>query len=239
MTQFQPVKSRRVSDEVGAQIRRMLASRQLKPGDKLPAERELAIHLGVGRNSVREAFRGLEMAGVLLLVKGPKGGAFIARGSTEILSSGLRDLLHLRGATIEQITEARIIIEDSVTRLVCERATENDFAALEACLGAAERAYAARDYSLKLSHLIEFHNVLARATSNPVLITVMAALMTMMHEFGTAAGPEQNDLSMHALRKVMTRLRQRNEAAAVAAMADHLNRLKDRYLRTQCVNGSA
>jgi DNA-binding FadR family transcriptional regulator len=220
VTQFQPVKSKRISDEVGAQIRRMLASRQLKPGDKLPAERELAVQLGVGRNSVREAFRGLEMAGVLRLVKGPKGGAFIARGDTAVLSGGLRDLLHLRGATIEQITEARIIIEESVTRLVCERATENDLSALEASLGAAERAY-------------DFHNVLARATANPVLITVMAAIMTMMHDFGTAAGPERNDLSLHALRKVVARLRQRNEAAAVEAMADHLNRLKDRYLGTR------
>lgn len=75
--QFRPIRTRRAFEEICERIREQLALGVLKPGDKLPPERDLAQQLGVSRNVLREALRSLEMAGVLRLLKGVKGGAFI------------------------------------------------------------------------------------------------------------------------------------------------------------------
>lgn len=74
---FTPVRPRRVYQEICSQVRRRVADGQLKPGDRLPPERELAQALGVSRGAVREALRALEYAGVIAMRAGAKGGAFI------------------------------------------------------------------------------------------------------------------------------------------------------------------
>src|ERR1700721_1101567 len=79
---FRPIRTRRAFEEICERIREQLALGVLKPGDKLPPERDLAQQLGVSRNVLREALRTLEMAGVLRLQKGVKGGAFVREGDT-------------------------------------------------------------------------------------------------------------------------------------------------------------
>jgi len=233
MPEFHSVKTKRVSDEIAEQIRRLLAGGELGPGDKLPAERDLAVQLGVGRNAVREALRLLEMSGIVELRKGPKGGAFVSGGSTTLLSTGLRDLLSLRGVSIEQLTQARILIERAVVDAACEAATDEDLAALDEQLRAASVALERRDFDAKLEALIEYHRVIARATRNPVLVFVMDALMEMMHDYAISIGHDKNDLSIIALREVNAQLRRRDKARAGRAMAEHLGRVQERYLAYQ------
>src|SRR5260221_2809885 len=78
--EFRPIRTRRAFEEICERIREQLALGVLKPGDKLPRERDLAEQFGVSRNVLREALRSLEMAGPLRLRKGGKGGAVIRRG---------------------------------------------------------------------------------------------------------------------------------------------------------------
>src|SRR5690625_5090327 len=118
MLKFKEIKPRRLSDEIENQIREQLSTGKLQPGDKLPPERELANQLGVGRNALREALRSLEGAGVVELKKGPKGGSFVSTGSTKLLTQGLNDLLLLKGVSIGQITQARIMLEQAMIRMV-------------------------------------------------------------------------------------------------------------------------
>jgi GntR family transcriptional repressor for pyruvate dehydrogenase complex len=228
---FRPVQARRISDEIGEQIRQKLLSEQLKPGDKLPAERELAIQLGVSRNTVREALRSLEIAGLLTMQKGAHGGAFIGYGDTDAIASSLRILFHLRGLTIDQLTEARIWIGEIITREACERATEEDFALLEENIAAAEAAYERGDLEAKLGYQIEFHNILARATKNPVISLVMQSLLEIMHNFAAAVGPEENDIALVARRRLMPLLRARRTKEAIKQMTSHLEALRDRYVK--------
>lgn len=233
MSHFQFVKTRRISDEIGDQIRKMLASSELNPGDKLPAERELALQLGVGRNAVREAIRSLESSGVLKLQKGARGGAFIGHGDPLALTQGLRDLLQLRAVSIEHLTEARVLIEQAVTRAACLNATAADLQEMENHLNAADAALIAEDYEGKLSSLIEFHRALARATQNPVMAVMLGALLDLMHSYARTVGLEKNDLSIHALRKVLSELKARDQPGAVREVTDHLERLRDRYIAYQ------
>jgi GntR family transcriptional regulator, transcriptional repressor for pyruvate dehydrogenase complex len=128
---FQEVKTRRVFEEICEQIRKRLASGVLKPGDKLPAERDLAVEFKVSRPAVREALRTLEISGVVSLQKGVKGGAFIRDGNPALLTQSLQDLMFLGRVSLAGLAEARRLINGMVIELACERATEEDFAAIE------------------------------------------------------------------------------------------------------------
>src|SRR5580704_4583113 len=129
---FQPVHVRRAFEEICERIREQLALGVLKPGDKLPRERDLAEQLGVSRNVLREALRSLEMAGVLRLQKGVKGGAFIQEGDTSRMNDVMRDMLSLGSISVRELSEARIHVLDLVVRLACANARQGDFGALEA-----------------------------------------------------------------------------------------------------------
>lgn len=229
--QFRPVHARRISDEIGEQIRLKLVTEQLKPGDKLPPERELAAQLGVSRNTVREALRSLEMAGLLTMQKGAQGGAFIGHGDPEAVTSGLRILFQLRGITIEQLTEARIWISEIVTRIACDRATQEDYDRLDQNVRDAEGAFESGNMREKLAIQMEFHNLLARATHNPVLMILTETLVEMMRTFAEDVGPEHNDIAIASRQRLMPMLLERDTEGATAEMTGHLEALRDRYVQ--------
>src|SRR3954468_17448726 len=111
---FQSIHVRRTFEEICERIREQLALGVLKPGDKLPPERDLAQQLGVSRNVLREALRSLEMAGVLRLRKGVKGGAFVREGDTSRMNVVMRDMLSLGTISVRELSEARIDVLDLV-----------------------------------------------------------------------------------------------------------------------------
>jgi len=111
---FRPIHTRRAFEEICERIREQLALGLLKPGDKLPPERDLAQQLGVSRNVLREALRSLEMAGVLRLLKGVKGGAFIQEGDTSRMNDVMRDMLSLGTISVRELSEARVHVLDSL-----------------------------------------------------------------------------------------------------------------------------
>jgi DNA-binding FadR family transcriptional regulator len=226
---FQAIKRRRLSDEVSAQIQVRIASGELRSGDKLPPERELAQSLGVSRGAVREALRTLERTGLVSLQAGARGGAFIGQGNPGLIGDSFRNLYQLGSVSLDDLTEARQWLEQTVVRIVAKRATQKDLAALEANVDAAERLFKARRYDDKIDVHIDFHNLLARATHNSVMIMLMGALMELMRDFAHAVGGERNDLTIKARRRLLERLRKRDADGAATAMAEHLDSLHQRY----------
>src|SRR5246127_456269 len=130
--EFRRIRTRRAFEEICQRIREQLALGVLKPGDKLPPERDLAQQLGVSRNVLREALRSLEMAGVLRLQKGVKGGAFVQKGDTGRMNDVMRDMLSLGTISVSELSEARVHVLDLGVRLACTNARQSDFEALEA-----------------------------------------------------------------------------------------------------------
>jgi len=227
---FERVQTSRVFEEVTAQIRQMIVSGQLKPGHRLPAERELAGKLGVSRSSVREALRALEIAGLVKLSKGGAGGAFIASRTSEVVVTALQDMFHLGTITPEQLTDARLWIEAIVVRVAIERLTESDFSLLEANVADAQRAFQAGDYELCAKISFEFHNILARTTQNPVLIANVGGMINIMNHYVGIIGPPQSKYILLSRRRFMSFLQERNVAAAVAEMEELLKRAHRHYL---------
>jgi GntR family transcriptional repressor for pyruvate dehydrogenase complex len=227
---FARVQTTRVFEEIATQVRARLATGHLRPGDRLPSERDLAQQLGVGRNSVREALRALEVSGILRLHKGGAGGAFIARPTGDVVVSAMQDMYQLGAVTPEQFTEARIGLTEPVVRLACERWTEDDLQQLEANVEAATRASERGDYVSRARIALEFHQILSRATRNPLLIAMTAGMLQIMERFIDRLGAPSGPYVLPSRQAFLRHLRKRDAAAAAAEMTTLLQRVHGYYL---------
>jgi len=218
---FQAVTSQRLYQQVAAQIADLVASGELKPGDRLPAERELSLRLGVSRPTVREAMIALELAG-LVEVRVGAGATVLAR------PGGDRALMRLAdaGAGPVELVRARLVIEPEVAAEAARNATPGQIAALNATLDAMR---AAPDSSAHRAIDRQFHRLIAEATGNAVLATLVEGLWREMfsplfERMGRLSGLIPNEhtatLAQHAA--VAKAIAAHDPAAARAAMQAHL-----------------
>ncbi len=227
---FRPVAGKRAFEEIAEQIRAQLSRHSLRVGDRLPAERQLAEQFHVSRNTLREALRSLEIAGLLELKKGATGGAFIREGGGGAAVAGLSDLFHMGTIRPQHLTEARILIGTEVARLACARRTKEDLAALQGNVEAAEAATAAGNVELRAQVNYEFHRLLARAAKNPVLIVLTDAMMEMTRHFVESVGYMPNRYVMPSRRRLLACLQSKDGEAAAAEMKGLLQRLQRFHL---------
>jgi len=217
---FQQVKTRRVFEEICEQIRQRLASGALRPGDKLPAERDLAVEFKVSRPAVREALRTLEISGVVLLQKGVKGGAFIRDGNPALLTQSLQDLVFLGRVSPGSLAEARRLINGMVIQLACARATEEDFAALEANMAEIERS---EDLQHRADEGVRFFGLIARATRNEVLVMLVDSLSDIIRDMIDRTGRKARPELVPVRRNILKAMRERNAEAAARGMDEYLS----------------
>lgn len=227
---FAAIAPARAVDEIAAQVRGMIADGRLKPGDRLPSERELALRLQVSRNTLREALRTLEHAGLIEMRKGASGGAFVREGNAGAIVAGLSDLYHLGAITPQQLTEARIWLAELVVRVACQRATQQDFDALDANIAASAKATADGDFDERQKLNREFHVILARATQNPIIAATMESVMAVFGHFIEKIGPRENAYTLPSRKRFMKHLRARDAEAATTEMTRYLKRLNTEYL---------
>lgn len=217
--EFQQVRTRRVFEEICEQIRQQLASGALRPGDKLPAERELAQEFRVSRPAVREALRTLEISGVVSLQKGVKGGAFIRDGNPAILTQSLQDLVFLGRVSLGSLVEARARILGVVIELACERATEEDFRKIEENIDYI-------DSSEDLVHRAEagvlFFRLIAQATRNEVLTMLVDSLGDIVRYVIDKTGRKARPELVSVRRRILKAMRARDAAAAMKIMQEYL-----------------
>jgi DNA-binding FadR family transcriptional regulator len=226
---FERIQTTRAFEEVAAQIRQRVIHGHLKAGDRLPAERDLALRLGVSRNTVREALRGLEMSGVIRFAKGP-GGASVVAPDGNVMSTALQDMVQLGSMTPAQLTEARLLITGDVVRLACERMTEDDLRELEANVEAARKATDAGEMVERSRINMEFHRILARHTRNPFFVAVMDGLIGVMNHFMATLGPPTSAEVFASRKRFIAKLRAKDPDGAIAEMAKFLKGTHEHYL---------
>lgn len=209
----------------------MLDNGELKVGDRLPPERELSKQLNVSRAALREALRTLENAGLLELRPGKLGGAFVANARPQAISENMSDLLKMGGISLTQLTEARAWIEEVVVRVACERAEEADFQALEENTRLAEELFSQGRMMEKLDANIDFHNVLAAATKNPVLLMMTQTLGNVMRSFARRLGAETKRSVVRSRGRFIELLRSRDADAAVKEMNEQLHTVQKVYMQ--------
>lgn len=227
---FAPIAPQRAFEDIAAQIRELVARGKLRPGDRLPAERDLAVTLNVSRNTLREALRALELSGMIELRKGASGGAFVVPGNSDVVVNGMRDLYHLGAILPLDLTQARIWLEGMVVRVASERLTVEELDALDANVQAAAAAYKAGDFALSAKLHRDFHTMLGAATHNPVVAIMMEGVMEVMGKFVESIGPSDKVSTLSSRRRLLKHLRERDADAAVAEMTRFLERLHADYM---------
>jgi GntR family transcriptional repressor for pyruvate dehydrogenase complex len=223
---FQPLRPQRTFEEVCARIRDQLAAGALRPGDKLPPERELAGQLGVSRTALREALRSLEIAGIVQLRKGSKGGAFIRPGDPRSMNRVMQDLVHLGAISLDDLTEARLLIQTAVVRLACARATDEDIAAIGANIEHTAEATRLGRHDERLRHVNDFYRMLALATRNEILTMLVDALTEILMRFlrAISGGNPMRDL-IESRRRFYVHFRVRDADKAARELEKHLTKV--------------
>ena len=227
---FQPIRSTRAFEEIAAQIRTELAEGRLKVGSRLPSERALSERFGVSRNTLREALRSLEHAGLVRLQKGATGGAFITEVSGDTITTSMLDMFHLGAIPPEKLTEARIWLESIIVREACLRAKPADWQLLRDNIQQAEQAKSEGDFHRRAETHLEFHRILARMTDNPIMVIVMDGLLTVLRHFVFSIGNYDNAFVLPSRHRFMKCMEARDVEGAVAEMEASLKRLQRSYL---------
>jgi GntR family transcriptional repressor for pyruvate dehydrogenase complex len=177
---FSPLKTKRAFEEISAEIKKLIIQGVLKPGDKLPPETEIARQFNVGRQTVREAFRILELSGFISVRKG-QGGPIIIDTVLNTLSNAFLDVMQIENVPIDEATEARLDIEKLVLEHTVRNARESDIEKLLQNISLARQKI--EQGILAFDENISFHVLLAEASRNRVFVIVVKALMTIVADY--------------------------------------------------------
>jgi len=224
MDPFYPVKSGKISELIVRQIKNTILNGTMKPGDRLPPERELVKRFRASRISVREALKSLETSG-LLTIK-PGSGVFVAEMNSKSLSQSLSSILRIQKASINDLTEARIILEPNIVKLASERITPEDLLKLEQNIE--ETSALVHSNSPAPSLNIEFHSLIAEFTHNPVINLTMKTLFDVLKEMTleiTDNLPKRIETSGHAVtyhKEIVRALQERNSEKVYELMRKHI-----------------
>jgi GntR family transcriptional regulator, transcriptional repressor for pyruvate dehydrogenase complex len=224
------------SEEVISQLREMIHGGELRAGDRLPPERDLAKLLGVSRPTLRAAIRSLAAVGVLQSRQG--AGTFVVKteGSPSLDSSPLRLMASLHGFTSGEMFEARQSLEMAIAGLAAERATSDHLASLSEEIAG---MYASLDDPEQfLVHDMRFHQAVAAASGNRILTSLMNMVATILFDVRRKTVDRAKDLkeSAEMHRHVYRAIRDRSPEAARSAMRDHLV-LAQKAQESEEVNG--
>lgn len=173
-----PIKSEKVYKIIMKQIKDIVKSGELKRGDKLPSERELALRLNVSRTSVREAIKALETLGLVESKHG--GGNYIKNDFEDILLEPLSIAFMLLGSNNSEILELRKVIEPEVASMAAKNITENEIKELENII---EKLSKTTDSKICASLDKEFHYVIAKASKNHLLSTIVFSVSSLIEEY--------------------------------------------------------
>lgn len=223
---FKPVQSHRSFELVCERVREKLLQGELKPGDKLPPERDLATQLGVSRNVVREALRSLEIAGVVALKKGVKGGAFIQEGAASSITQAMSDLITLRAVSLKDLFEARVMILEMVIDRVFTSGKPVDLSKLEEVIERTARAARNNEIAERVRIAREFYHELAALTGNTAIIFMVDSQTELVQTFLRYRVGELDAETLIASREgFLASLKAGELDAAKANLREHLDRV--------------
>ena len=136
---FKPVKNIRIAEDLTTQIIQNIIKKKLRPGDKLPSERKLAEMCAVSRVTVREALRILENKGLVIIKRGAKGGAFITEVNIGIVEDSLKDFFQFGDVSINNISEARLIMEPMIAEIAAVKRTTKNLKEIEEIISCCQK----------------------------------------------------------------------------------------------------
>ena len=212
------IKRFNISDEVSRQIQNLILDGKIKPGEKLPSERELCNSFNISRTSIREALSGLISTGFL---EKKSDGTYVNKDLTEIVQKPMYILLTSNEITLSEIYEARSILEIQNARLAAKKATDDDLNQMEECIKIMNNPNSSLENIMEYS--VEFHNIIARATKNKILTDiyrVIYGILQNMRNQSELVSNITNSTSFHI--NIFEAIKARDEEKAGKIMHDHI-----------------
>ena len=178
MKQARPVPVR-LADTIASDLEKRILEGSLKPGDRLPPERELALELRVSRPSLREAMQKLVSKGLLTTRHG--GGTHVTDQLDAHFVDPWQDMLKGHPVLHRDLLEFRQMLESQAASLAADRATDVDISRLDAVYSALEAVYASDDLSACIDADVAFHQAIAEASHNVLIGHLTSSLMKVIH----------------------------------------------------------
>jgi GntR family transcriptional repressor for pyruvate dehydrogenase complex len=228
---LEPIRPKKISEEIVAQIKQLISRGELKPGDRIPSERELAIMLGVSRPSVREAIMVLEAMGFLDSRQG--GGTFVKALTEGRIMDPLAKLVEKKDpALLRSLAEVRMGLESWSAYLAAKRATAEDIAELRRIYAVMVKQAAKGGWNSEVD--AEFHYAITEASHNSLQMHVLDSIHSLFHttiqvalmEFYQQQGHIQLLLSHH--REIMEAIAAHDPDLARQKMLVHLAMVEDK-----------
>ena len=221
----------RISDVIAASLERRILEASLKPGDRLPPERELAIEFGVSRPSLREAIQKLASKGMVQSRQG--GGTYVTDRLESSFFDPWQDMLGAHPNLREDMLEFRRMLEGQAAEWAAERATEADQTRLDQAFAALNDAFLADDLETRSRADIAFHQAIGEASHNVLIGHLSAAMLRLMHDNIRLNLGELNSVpaagsllkSQHAA--IHAAIRERKPQAARAAAETHIDFVRE------------
>lgn len=194
----------------------------LEPGAMLPSEQKLVAELGVGRGTLREALRLLELQGVITVKTGARGGPVACRPDHRPLADTLSVFLQASDAPYSQVAEARRSIEAELARLAAEHASDEEIDALQRSIEAMAEQIADHDFFLEEN--LRFHQIIAAAARNEVLQVFHTSLKAISdgHAVGIAYSVRRRSAVLAMHERIAAAIASRDPEASYQAMSDHM-----------------
>jgi GntR family transcriptional repressor for pyruvate dehydrogenase complex len=221
---FEVIRKGKVYEEVAKQIERLIL-KKLKPGDKLPSERELAEMLQVSRSSIRDAIRGLELVGMVEPRQG--AGTIFRELATESITNPFADALERRQKSVGELLDFRKMLEPPLAGRAAMNASPEEISEMEEIL---QRQQDKQEQGeVTIAEDAEFHYSVALASGNGVVLKVIDILMELLRDTRERSlqvkGRSQKSLAGH--RRILAAIKRRDAEAAKAAMRRHIEDVEE------------
>lgn len=189
---FKPVTPKRASDSISNQIKELIYSGALKPEDRLPSERELAVTFQTGRMTVREALRMLEESGFISVKQGADGGTFIKELDASGMTKTITDLVKVGNVNLKELTEARVGIELIILDAVIKNITDEQIELLRRNIADCTSSMEDGNPGAPKTglHLIKFHLLLASFAQNGLLRYFLQSIVDLSTDYIQRYAPQ-------------------------------------------------
>jgi GntR family transcriptional repressor for pyruvate dehydrogenase complex len=234
---YTPIARTKVFEQIVAQIEQRVLSGELRDGDHLGSERELAERFGASRTAVREALKTLAQKG--LVDMRPGRGTIVIDGTSRAMRHSLHLMMrveHLHNPV--NLVEVREILEPEIAALAAARATQEEIAALREAVALMDRALDDADTYIATDN--DFHRTLAGATRNPLILALTDSIVGLLSEqrkliFSVEGGPQRGQAHHKSLLDMVAR---RDADGARERMRAHMRQVRDDTGRASGRTGS-
>jgi GntR family transcriptional regulator, transcriptional repressor for pyruvate dehydrogenase complex len=228
---FTPIGKTSLSEEIAAQIMRLISTGDLMPGQKLPSERDLRVRFGVGRSSLREALRCLTIVGVLETRVGE--GTFLALNRDKFIGKVLEWRVATERKDVENLMKVRLALETETVSNAALHTTEEQIQELEAAL--VKMTQSIGDTTQFVADDVAFHLYIAKASSNDLIFDLLSLIRGQLQRTLQllGGGPSAPQLAIDEHRNILAAIRQRDAEMAATLMRSHIMAGLKRYQQTQ------